>query len=239
MDFSKFKAVFFDAGGTLLYPYPSVGKIYSDTARRYGCVAEPDHLGSLFRAAWLHRDGMTTLISHSSEKKEKEWWRSLVHEVFMQIGGVEDFEMFFEDLYEIFGRPQVWQLYPGALEVLAHLRGKGKKIGIISNWDSRLFKLCRGLGLETQVDFILASAVFGAAKPNPKIFQEALKQAGVEAHEAVHIGDSLEDDVRGAQFAGIDAVLINRHPERAHFGKSGEKGIAVIEDLRDLLEQAK
>ena len=234
-DFSSIKAVFFDAGGTLLYPFPSVGIIYRDVAARYGCQAEAEHLEFLFRQAWLKRDGMTALVSHSSEKKEKDWWHSLVHEVFTQVGEVRDFEAFFNELYEIFGRPEVWRLYPGTLEVLEALNKKGKKVGIVSNWDSRLFQLCKGLKLEDHVDFILASAVFGAAKPNMKIFQAALAKAGVKPHEAVHVGDSVEDDISGARAAGLEALLINRHPERDHHQQPALNGVGVIEELGDLL----
>ena len=86
-------------------------------------------------------------------------------------------------------------------------------MGIVSNWDSRLFHICEGLQLNQYFDFILASAVFGASKPSPKIFEEALKRSGVEAQDAVHIGDSFKDDIQGAHGAGLSAILIDRHPK--------------------------
>jgi putative hydrolase of the HAD superfamily len=208
-----FKAVFFDAGGTLLHPYPSVGEIYAEVAARFGCKAKPAQLEQLFRAHWLKRDGLAALASHNDEKVERTWWRGLVSDIFTEAGGVRDFDAFFHELYDLFGHPDVWRLYPDVLELLIELKKHKKKTGIISNWDSRLFKICEGLGLTEHFDFILASAVFGASKPNPKIFLEALKRAGVEPHEAVHIGDSVEDDIRGAQALGIQAVLIDRHPK--------------------------
>lgn len=208
-----FKAVFFDAGGTLLHPYPSVGQIYAEVACRYGCKAQPEQLEVLFRRHWLKRDGLTALASHNDEKVERMWWRGLVNDIFTEAGGVSDFDAFFHELYDLFGHPDVWRLYPDVKDLLARLKKQGKKLGIISNWDSRLFKICEGLGLTGHFDFILASAVFGASKPSPKIFQEALKRAGVQPHEAVHIGDSFEDDVRGAKALGIHAILIDRHPK--------------------------
>ena len=235
MKLAAFKAVFFDAGGTLLHPFPSVGEIYRDVALRYHCRVGAETLQRLFQDAWLRRDGLSDLVSHADEKIEKKWWHSLVREIFDQVGGVPDFEDFFEDLYEIFGRPEVWRLYPGTLEVLKQLKSQKKCMGVISNWDRRLFQLCDGLDLRRYFDFILASAVFGAAKPSPKIFEEALERAGVLPHQAVHIGDSLEDDIRGARSAGLEAVLVNRHPERLEIHKTQLQNVTVIHDLSELI----
>ncbi len=208
-----FKAVFFDAGGTLLHVYPSVGKIYAEVGARYGAKAEPEQLEQLFRKHWLTRDGLATLTGRVTEKIERDWWKALVHEVFMEAGGVHSFETFFDELYDLFARPEVWRLYPDVKDILALLKKQGKKIGIVSNWDSRLFKICDALGLTEHFDFVLASAVFGASKPSPRIFEEALRLSGVKPKEAVHIGDSFEDDIRGAQALGIHAILIDRHPK--------------------------
>ncbi len=155
---------------------------------------------------------MTELASHSDEKKEREWWKNLVHEVFTSAGGVDNFEDFFHELYDVFARPQAWKLYEDVHHLLPLLKKQGKKLGIVSNWDSRLFKLCEAFELNQYFDFVIASAVFGASKPSPKIFQEALRLANVKPEEALHIGDSFEDDILGAQRVGLGAVLIDRHP---------------------------
>jgi len=230
----KYKAVFFDAGGTLLRPFPSVGEIYRDVAARYGCLTDCKTLETLFRTAWLHRDGLTSLVSHSDEKKEKQWWRSLVHEVFSAVGGVDPFEEFFDELYDLFGHPSVWRLYPGTLELLQQLKDKGYFLGIISNWDSRLHQLVEKFELSRYFEFVLASACVGSAKPGKAIFEMALQKANVKADEAVHIGDSIEDDIRGAQSAGLAAILINRHPERSSKLAESFKHVRVIHNLAEL-----
>ena len=209
-DFSRVRAVFFDAGGTLFRPFPSVGEIYSEVAGRHGLVARPSALEEIFHKEWIRRDGLAGLTGHTSEKVEKKWWRELVWEVFSSFGPVDDFEAFFEELYDRFARAESWRLFSDTLPVLQALKKRGKILGIVSNWDSRLFGLSEGLGLRPYLDFILASAVVGAAKPHPKIFEEALKKADVRPHEAIHVGDSLEDDVKGAEGAGIRAVFLDR-----------------------------
>ena len=191
---------------------------------------EKQILEKLFHEAWLKRDGLSSLASHSNEKIEREWWRNLVHEVYSAAGGVDDFENFFTELYHYFGEAHAWRIYPGVLEVLEGLKQRGKKIAIISNWDSRLFHLCEGLGVKQHFEFILASAVFGASKPSSRIFEEALRKAGVKAHEAVHVGDSLEDDIKGALAVGMQAILIDRgHAPRK------QKGVPTIRNLKELL----
>lgn len=229
---SSIKAFFFDAGGTLFQPYPSVGEIYAEVARRYGLAADPQTLETLFHTTWEKRDGLASLAGRSGQKEERVWWRSLVHEVFSQLGAIENFEAFFDELYDRFARPEAWRLFPDTLPLLQELKKRGKVLGVVSNWDSRLFGLCEGLGLRPYFDFILASAVVGCAKPNPKIFQEALKQARVLPEEALHVGDSLEDDVGGAREAGIQAVFLDRKGNRS----SEAPTISALQFLTGLFE---
>ncbi|MBN1687732.1 MAG: HAD-IA family hydrolase [Candidatus Omnitrophica bacterium] len=230
----EIKAVFFDAGGTLFHPYPSVGEIYARVAAPYGTRADAGELQKVFKDAWMKRDGLASLKSHSNEKIEKDWWRSLVKEVFLQVGGVERFDPFFEELYDVFASPEVWRLYPEVTEVLNELKGRGKRLAIISNWDSRLFELCHGLGVKSYFEFILASAVVGASKPSPRIFEEALQRMGITASEALHVGDSYEDDVLGAERVGIQVILVDRHAERKG-DFSASRTLKMVSGLRELL----
>ncbi|MBU3759104.1 MAG: HAD-IA family hydrolase [Candidatus Omnitrophica bacterium] len=229
-----FEAVCFDAGGTLLAPYPSVGEIYSRVAAVYGCQVSPEAVETQFHQAWVRADGLSNLVSHSSEKIEKEFWKSLVAEVFAPFEGPRDFEGFFEELYERFARPECWRLFPETREVLKTLKSRGKRLCVISNWDSRLLTLCEGLGLMEYFDFILISAVFGASKPSRRIFDEAVRRFGVDPAGAVHVGDSLEDDVRGARGAGLEAVFLDRK-KRSHQNPEAFRETRVIHDLRGLL----
>jgi len=232
---SSYKVIFFDAGGTLFHPFPSVGEIYQRVAGRYGCEADAEQLEGSFREAWQKRDGLSSLVGHSSEKKERDWWHSLVLEVFSQMGGVDDFESLFAELYDVFARPESWRLYPEALEVLKALRQKGKILGVISNWDSRLFQLLGGLGLEEYFRLVLASGVFGASKPGPRIFQEGLRRLDVQPYEAVHVGDSLEDDVNGCRAVGMDAILVDRFEGARRKAVTRLKGLKTVRNLRELL----
>lgn len=229
------KAVFFDAGGTLFRPFPSVGYYYSQVAAKYGCPVDPEGIEASFHRVWREHDVFGGMQDPCSEKIEKDFWHKIVTEVFKEENRLRAFDDFFEELYNLFAEPAIWKLYPEVHEVLQTLRDKGFVLGLVSNWDSRLVKLCRGLEVDRFFDFMLISAVFGIPKPNPKIFQEALRKANIKAEEAVHVGDSLEDDVRGADQAGIKAVWLDRSGRQNPFGENSSRLIHRIQNLEELI----
>jgi putative hydrolase of the HAD superfamily len=100
------------------------------------------------------------------------------------------------------------RLLPDALEVLVRLKS-GHKLGLLTNGapDLQREKLAAsGLGLH--FDAVAVSGEHGIGKPRPEIFQILLEQLGVEAREAVMIGNSLERDIAGARNAGIVPIWI-------------------------------
>lgn len=229
------RAIFFDAGGTLFRPFPSVGHYYSEVAGRYGCKVGEQEVEALFRRVWSEHDKIGGMHGQCSEKIEKEFWRRIVTEVFKGAGNFSDFDAFFTELHDLFARPEVWRFYPESEEVLQRLKEKGYILCLVSNWDSRLVKLCEGLGLNRFIDHYVISAVFGVAKPDPRIFQEALRKTGVKAEEAVHVGDSLEDDIHGALRAEIRAIWLDRSGRHESLAGDGPRELIVIKDLRELI----
>ena len=206
----KTKAVFFDAGGTLFRPFPSVGEIYARTASAYGRSYDPLVLEAEFHAAWQKRGGLSSLGRETNEAKERAWWYSLVSEVFEPAGGVPCFDEFFETLHRSFEEKHLWEIYPEVIEVLEELKRKGLILGVVSNWDLRLPKLVKNLGLSSHFDFLMSSSVCGATKPSKKIFNEALNKAGAVPSETIHVGDTYEEDYIGAVQLGIKAILLDR-----------------------------
>ncbi len=211
----KYQAVFFDAGNTLFYNYPSVGSIYARTASDYGYHADGEALDRAFKAAWGPWSSSHAFPVGRTQAQERLWWYGLVKTV-MQPGGLfPDFDLFFDDVYHRFTQASVWRLYPEVVKVLTYCRKRGTILGIISNWDSRLLEVCQALDLTGYFDFIIASAQAGVSKPHPHIFQLALQKAGVPAGRALHIGDSLHDDIEGARRVGLDTLWIDR-PKACH-----------------------
>ena len=100
--------------------------------------------------------------------------------------------------------------YPDAAPALEGLRELGLKRVCVSNWDCSLGAVLERCGLATHLDGVVSSAEAGAQKPDPAIFETALKFAGVAAAEAIHVGDTREEDIAGAEAAGIRALLLDR-----------------------------
>ena len=207
------RALFFDVGGTLLHPFPSVGAVYASVANRHGIATTAEAMERAFRQSWaaLGRTGLTV--------SRKEWWREVV---FASLG--QQNEACFEELYRAFARPEAWRVFPDVEATLQAAQARGLQIGIISNWDERLRPLLGAVGLARYFKTMTISCEVGVEKPDAEIFLAALRAAGVTASETVHIGDSYDHDVRGAEAVGMTAILVDR----------GAGEATRLRDLRDV-----
>ncbi len=100
-----------------------------------------------------------------------------------------------------------------------------------SNWDCSLPEWLEGAGLWELLDGAASSAVVGEPKPSPAVFHAALELAGVEPGEALHVGDSVENDVEGARAAGVRAVLVDRTGARAPAGVEAVSSLHGVASL--------
>jgi putative hydrolase of the HAD superfamily len=121
--------------------------------------------------------------------------------------------------------------YPDVLPALERMRGAGRRLVVVSNWDVSLHDRLAETGIAERVHGAVASAEVGAAKPAPAIFARALALAGVPAQEALHVGDSRVEDVEGARAAGIEAVLLVRQGELAVEGVRTARSLAEAAEL--------
>ena len=212
----KLRAVTFDAGGTLFYAHPSVGDIYAEAARRHGVAADAPAMEDAFRRAWAacHHDDAVAAAGNASQR---EWWREMVFRTLeLSDMTLPDREAYFHELYDLFARPEVWRLFPDAIETLTAVKRRGLKVGLLSNWDHRLRPVLEGLGLMPLLDAVTISCEVGVEKPDPEIFHSAWAALGVkQGGEVLHVGDSYRDDMLGAMAVGMGAVLVERagkHP---------------------------
>ena len=160
---------------------------------------------------------------------ERLWWFDIVHNVFYRVGMFERFDEFFEQVFQVFEDPRSWALFPETHAVLTRLREEGFELGIVSNFDSRLFPVMRGFGIDRLFDTVTIASLARAAKPASKIFEIALEKHAVDPAEAMHVGDSVRDDMEGATKAGLTGVLLDRA------GRSQTSGGLVIRTLEELL----
>jgi putative hydrolase of the HAD superfamily len=119
--------------------------------------------------------------------------------------------------------------YDDAGPALAAYRSRGLRLIVVSNWDVSLHGVLGRLGLGPLLDGVLTSAEVGARKPSPVIFEAALGLAGVPAAAAIHVGDSVPEDVEGARAAGIEPVLVRRE------GGAGPPGVRTVSSLAEVL----
>ena len=113
-----------------------------------------------------------------------------------------------EEITEGWLHAQNFELYEDVLPVLAVLREKRIKIGLVSNTSRDLDLFVSHHGLD--VDAWISSRSHGKVKPSPTIFRAALELLDVQPAAAAMVGDSLDDDVGGARALGMRAFLIDR-----------------------------
>jgi putative hydrolase of the HAD superfamily len=114
-----------------------------------------------------------------------------------------------------------------ALQAIRRVKSAGLVAGVVSNSNGWARALLDGAGLGDALDFVIDSAVVGVEKPDPKIFRLGVEQAGVAAHEAVYVGDLYSVDVLGSRAAGLGAILLDPR---------GFWGPRDCDTARDLLE---
>jgi putative hydrolase of the HAD superfamily len=219
----KFDAVLFDAADTLFTTRGTVGEIYHSVAVQYGTPASAEEIQAAFIRQFRHSGPLTT-------NDEKEWWKSVVHRVFSDVGMVENFEKFFDEVYDKFRGAQGWHLFPETREVLEDLRARQLKLGVISNFDSRLYSVMDDLDIRGYFDSVTISSETGYAKPQPEIFHVAVRSLDVLPGRILFAGDNLLDDYQAGRNAGLEAFLLDRSGRYAEM-----KAVHRIQTLLDLL----
>jgi len=199
--FTGVRAVTFDVGGTLIKPWPSVGHVYAEVAKRHGLEVEAEALNRQFARAWAARKKFNYSLAD---------WSELVQQTFAELSPAPPSEQLFNDIYSHFATAAPWHLFEDVVPCLTKLKSRGLKLGIISNWDNRLGPLLREMQIDRYFDSIVISDEVGAQKPDPKIFLAAAKQLGTPPESILHVGDSSAEDVAGARAAGLQAILLTR-----------------------------
>jgi putative hydrolase of the HAD superfamily len=218
------QALTFDVGGTLIEPWPSVGHIYAEVAARHGHKdLQPEKLNQQFALAWRNKRN----FDHS-----RRAWLDLVQKTFE--GAIPPLgPEFFDDLYNRFARPESWRVFDDVRPALDILRKRGFELGAISNWDERLRPLLDRLQLTPYFRVAVISVEAGVAKPGKEIFQRAAFLLGVAPRRILHVGDSLVEDVLGAQSARFQTLLLSRKASPA-----SAPAITSLADLGPLLESS-
>ena len=197
------RAVVFDVDFTLAKPGPDLGpEGYRSLGRRYGLELDPSRYDDARRSA------IAGLERHPELDHDEEIWVLFTERIMQGMGGRGDTRGAAVEMTAAWSEAEHFELYDDALPVLEELRGRGLKLGLLSNTARDLPAFAAHHGLPA--DALLTSHAHGKEKPHASIFERILALLEVAAEESVMVGDTLEDDIQGARAIGMQAVLVDR-----------------------------
>lgn len=220
------RAVFFDAGATLLYPDPPVEEVYARVFADDGTRFTPVQLRDALGATWAAIQSEKGSDRYGGVSGEPAFWREFLTRVRARLDGGTLSGGAFEALASHFRSPEAWRLFPDVLPILEHLTSAGRTLAVVSNWDSFLPRLLESHGLSRFFRTVSVSAIEGTGKPEAEIFRRTCARLAVSPETVLHVGDSPRDDYEGARGAGLRAVLLDRNDSHPH----------VSERIRSLAE---
>jgi putative hydrolase of the HAD superfamily len=216
------RAVTFDVGNTLIEPRISVGHIYAEVAATHGITRlSPEQLNTRFHQAFRANGGVVDTRAD---------WARIVDDTFTGLTVRPPSETFFPELFDRFLQPETWRIYDDVRPALHELAKHGVRLGVISNWDSRLRPLLEALDLAKYFEVFVVSCEAGCAKPAREIFETARLQFSLHPNEILHVGDSIAADVEGARTSGFRSLQIMRGMA------SGRDMIGSLHELTSRLE---
>lgn len=217
------RALFFDAGGTLLRTAEPVGQSYARIAAKLGWKASEEKLERGFRLAWNKRreEGAGESGTLGQAGWEKMVWASCEN---AGMPPAFPFRAYFGEVYAYFAKAEAWHDYPETAEVMREVSRRGVRVGLLSNWDARLRQILAGFAWGKQLDPILISEECGAEKPEVSFFRRAEEVVGARAQECALVGDDPRSDGAGAKKAGWQVALVAR-PQRGLWEALEELGL--------------
>jgi len=225
------KAIFFDAGGTLVHLDDcSICDLIKtelgiETAAAQERFTRAQHLG-MSEVARLVAEG-----TGSTEQLKRQFYSVLLPEIGVSSERLEDA---IACVLRLAQKEILWRKAgPGTARTLRELKERGLALAIVSNSDGRVESALKQAGISEFFDFFIDSFLVGVEKPDPRIFQMAADRAGIAAGEAVYVGDLYSVDVVGARRAGMLPILYDPYG----FNKSSDcLTISAISDLLQLVD---
>lgn len=206
------EAVFFDLYHTLVRFEPPREELQARTLKDFGIEVSPEVFRRplLIADEFIYRElARSPLSQWSAEDKMALYAR--YEGILLKEAGIEVSE---QTILKLLGKMQQFDmklvLFDDVVPALTELKGRGLILGLISNVDRDITPLLSKLGLTSLLSVVVTSQNAGFSKPQPEIFQEALRQAGVQASEAIYVGDQYQIDIIGANKVGMKGVLLDR-----------------------------
>jgi len=208
---TRFKGILFDYGHTLVW-FPHYREIQllsvRNMQRRLRALGAP-----------VETSRIQALIDEFAHRRkiQRVGIDTEFREILSGLGVADYSEDDLQQIIQLHWRPYVQDAHArkGAKDLLNHLKSKGFKLGIVANiWSGGMNPALEKLGLDSFFDATIASVDVGYQKPDPEIFQLALKRLRLNAKETIMVGDNPSSDIQGAHNLGIYTVRLMRGPNR-------------------------
>ena len=208
---ARIRAIVFDVGGTLIYPIDPVGETYARFAHHYGVKLPIVATTAAFHHA-MKNPAPRVKGTIPSNGDDRVWWKEIVKRSLPGQAFAEDavFEMFFEEVYLHYAKPEAWGIYPEVLEVLETVRDRPIDLVVLSNWDHRLHSVLDGNGLGEFLPRRFISAELGWEKPDPAIYRHVADVLNIPPQSLLSVGDDPRKDIEGPRKAGWQTVQVER-----------------------------
>jgi putative hydrolase of the HAD superfamily len=222
------RAIFFDVDFTLIYPGPTF------QAEGYARFCAEQHV-SIETSRFEEAVAAASFILDEIEEQVYDsglfvhYTATIIERMGGRGSGVVRAA---ERVYEEWATNHHFEIYDDVAPVLTELASRGFVLGAISNSHRSLDAFSAHFKLDGLLTATISSAEHGFMKPHRSIFEAALEKAGVEAANAVMVGDSLKADIEGALAAGLRGILLRRSGE---LPRALPAGVRVITSLRELL----
>lgn len=227
-----YKAVFFDAGDTLL-TIPSARVLMREFFEARAFYREEQRIDELFTEAFrlFYYGKPPGDFEICTPESDRAFWMRLYQYMLHKLDvreaqwTDEQIERCCHEMYTLFTTPEPYVLFEDVPATMAALKRMGFRLGIVSNFAPTLKSILDHHGILDYFDPVIVSTEVGLEKPDPAIFQLALRQAGLAADEVLYVGDHERNDIWAPKQAGIDAIKIKRYDYH------GGEGIHSLREL--------
>ena len=212
------KLITFDVTNTLIKVNVSPAYQYASMAKKLGMAVDESAVKEAYNTEWTNFRRQYPIYGALQGMTCTMWWHQFVYNVFNAAGYQGTQRQLREVAHRLHSefpqRADFWRVLPGATSTLERLTRAGVQVAVLSNFDDRLDDVLRMLALRDYFGVVVTSVDAKYEKPSVEVFQKVLSECNVEAQDAVHIGDNLEEDYEGALNAGMSAILYD--PSRKH-----------------------
>lgn len=202
------RAIFFDFGGTLVRAFRERDAyfVYIAVLGERGLVLDPERWTEASRRVWSRLEPSR----YSTARANPSWPDRGNSETLRELGIPDPDGGIVAALHDAFTSPAWHRPFPESEETVRRIRAEGVGVHVVSNNTDYLPEEIARLGWASLFDTVTYSQEAGVEKPDPRIFELALRRAGCVPGDVVHLGDTWGADYLGARGAGLRAIWLNR-----------------------------